>query len=107
MHERLLAVVPMVGAGTYADPKRPMFTAVGRIEGRQGLLGFSYQASDDGQFALVEFVAADRAILNAIRLSSSTAKSFVRGADKRADIEAEFRKYKRDFDLDKLAVGAK
>jgi hypothetical protein len=98
----------MVGAGTYADPKRPMFApAAGKVEGRQGLLAFSYQVSDDGQLALVEFVAADPSVLESIRSNPSTVKSFTRGKEKKADIEAEFKKYKKDFDLDKLAVGAK
>lgn len=60
-HERILCVVPMVGAGTYADPRRPMFTPspanrdiaqVERDRKREGLLGYSFEVSDDGTLAI-------------------------------------------------------
>jgi hypothetical protein len=63
-HERLLAVVPMVGAGTPADPRRPAFAPLGASidpRNRAAILAFTYQLSDDGKWALAEFVARDRA----------------------------------------------
>jgi hypothetical protein len=58
MYHRVYAVVPFVGSGTKADPKRPMLVpAPAQAAGdRSGLLGFQMQLSDDGQFALVELV---------------------------------------------------
>jgi len=61
LHERVLLVVPMVGAGTYSDPRRPLFApAPGERRTPNGIHSFSYEVSDDGKFALVEFVALDR-----------------------------------------------
>ena len=65
MYHRVYAVLPMVGAGTKADPKRPMLiptvpsaTAVPQVNAgeRPDLLGYQMQISDDGKWALVEMV---------------------------------------------------
>lgn len=32
LHERLICVVRIIGAGTYDDPKRPMFAPAGNLE---------------------------------------------------------------------------
>lgn len=88
LYPRVLCVVPMVGAGTADDPRRPMFvsappasaqtTAASRNVNtaplqtvdpsvpppaaplRTGIIAFQYQLTDDGKNALVEFVGADR-----------------------------------------------
>ena len=113
-HERILAIVPMIGTGTFADPRRPMFTpsptdrtsaALQRAQERLGIIGFGFEASDDGKFALVEFVARDRSGFDEVmRALGTQVKFFRRGFDRKADIELEFRKYKKDFDLDQLRV---
>src|SRR5260370_1085602 len=62
MYERLVTVVPIIGAGTYADPKRPMYAPLPSQAdplSRTGILAYSYQTSDDGKYALVEFIARD------------------------------------------------
>ncbi|MCI0621047.1 MAG: hypothetical protein L0387_05135 [Acidobacteria bacterium] len=114
-HERLLCVVPMVGAGTSEDPRRPQFvpvapmpeTASEAVSSRQGILAYAFQESDDGQWALVEFVAANRQafkeILDEAKVKPDL-KTFEKGKAKRSDIEKEFRKHKKDFDLDSLGV---
>lgn len=120
-YERLLCVVPMVGAGTYEDPRRPKYAPTGPLhlppaavdgaqpEGeagqpaRKGILGFSFVLSDDEQFALVEFVAATKADLKPI-LADASVKSFVKGKAWRLDIEREFRRFKADINLDRLEV---
>jgi hypothetical protein len=59
----VVAVVPMVGAGTFQDPWRPMYASVpGQINAaaRTGILGYAQVLSDDGNFALVEFVSAQQ-----------------------------------------------
>ena len=103
MYERVLCVVPMVGLGTFEDPKRPMFTPApaalrASATSGAGIVGFSYAVSDDGLLALVEFVAHDRSAFQEI-LATPTVKSFLKGKDTREDIEAEFKKYKKDFDF--------
>ena len=116
LYERIWVVVPIVGKGTLADPKRPMYAPTlpalnlplnpalsQQIAARTGIIGYSQQVSDDGKFALVEFVARDRSAFKDI-LSDSTVKSFIKGRDKREDVEAEFKKYKKDFDFRRFGV---
>ena len=67
MHERILAIVPVVGNGhSLDDPRRPMFAPVPSATSsanRNGIIGFHAAISDDGNFALVEFVAVHPAAL--------------------------------------------
>ena len=106
-YERIVAVVPMIGSGTPTDPRRPMYAPLpgaplpGATLSGAGIIAFSYQISDDGKSALVEFVARDHAGLQAILADKSLrhdVKMFEKGKDDPADIEKEFRKYKKDFD---------
>src|SRR5258708_6257012 len=110
MYERIMTIVPMTGTGSADNPIRPKYTplpsafraaAVARTH--TGILGFTFVLSDDGQHALVEFVAKDRAAFQQI-LADTTVKSFLKGRDKRVDIEAEFKKYKKDFDFTHFGV---
>jgi hypothetical protein len=97
----------MTGAGTAADPRRPMFAptrqAMPATPNRASLLAWSYVASDDGKWAMVEFVARDRAAFASI-LANKNYKTFDKGKTKRADVEAEFRKHRKDFKLDQFGV---
>jgi hypothetical protein len=68
MYHRVYAVVPVLGAGTPNDPKHAMLVPTppqpGQVQlgqspqtgERPELLGWQVQYSDDGKFALVEFV---------------------------------------------------
>src|SRR5580704_5171967 len=77
MYHRVWAVLPLVGSGAPGDPIRPMLVPPPPTPGQQApteatqsqaapdqqaaiqrpdLLGFQMQLSDDGKFALVEFV---------------------------------------------------
>src|SRR5207245_2894329 len=64
MYERALCVVPFVGAGTPDDPRRPEYAPLppraGEVAAANGIIAFSFQESDDGKSALVEFVARTR-----------------------------------------------
>ena len=110
LYERITAILPIGGSGTFADPVRPLYTplpaalkAAATSRSRTAILGFTYVLSDDGKHALVEFVARDRAAFQQI-LADPTVKAFVKGKDKREDIEAEFKKYKKDFDFTNFGV---
>ena len=108
MYERVVAVVPMIGSGTFADPKRPKYApSPAELQQatatRQGILGFTHVLSDDGNFALVEFVARNRMAFQQI-LADPSIKSFLRGRDKREDVEAEFFKLKKNFDFSHFGV---
>ncbi len=105
MYERIAAIVPLQGSGSFEDPVRPLYTplpsalrAAAASRTRAGILGFTYVLSDDGKHALVEFVAKDRAAFQQI-MADPSVRSFLKGRDKREDIEAEFKKYKKDFDF--------
>ena len=108
-YERVLAVVPMVGSGkSQQDPKRPMYAPTpaelqASLKTRTGILAFTHVISDDGHFALVEFVARDRSAFKAV-LADPAIKAFLKGRDKRADVEAEFKKHKKDFDFNNFGV---
>ncbi len=106
-YERIVAVVPMIGAGTAADPRRPKYAPLppvpGQLPSRAGILAFSYVLTDDGNNAIVEFVARDRAaLLPILRDPQLAGKVFEKGKAKRADIELELKKHKKGFDLDKF-----
>lgn len=97
-YERLVCIVPMVGAGTAEDPVRPMYMPAGPGEGK--FLAVNYVASDDGKWALVEFVAADRVVFTEILADGDVrVKRFEKGKARRGDVEREFRKFRKEFDL--------
>jgi hypothetical protein len=112
LYERLYCVVPMIGKGTWADPKRPLYApspAQMNAASRTGIIGFTHVLSDDGQFALVEFVARDASAFQHILADINgnlnvNVKAFRKGQNKREDIEAEFRKHKKDFSFDHFGV---
>jgi hypothetical protein len=103
---RVYCVVPIVGSGTAADPRRPMFApvpatlatgAVAPID-RTGIIAYQFQESDDGLFALAEFVAVARTGLGPILTSNNANVTFFeRGKYTRQQIETEFQKYKKNF----------
>jgi hypothetical protein len=91
---KVLLVTPMVGVGTMEDPKRPAFV-------RESGVPFRYQLSDDGTMALVEAMPrnlAESARLESLVKNDARAKIFRPEKDKKSDIEAEFKRLKKDFD---------
>ena len=74
-YQRLICVVPMTGAGTAADPRRPLYAPAALTPGQPGILAYSHQISDDGRYALVEFVALDREAFAPI-LADRSVKAF-------------------------------
>jgi hypothetical protein len=104
---RLLFSNPLVGSGSITDPKRPMYAPLpGTVSpsSRTGILGYSFLLSDDGQFALVEFVAAERSAFKDILAAGPTTKAFLKGSDKLEDVTAEFKKHRKNFDLNHFGV---
>ena len=73
-HERIIAIVPMIGAGTWADPKRPMFAPTASQIGRDksGILGYYHEPTDDGKSAIVVLVAQDRSAFKTLLASAKT-----------------------------------
>jgi hypothetical protein len=93
--ERLVAVVPLVGEGTPDDPRRPLFAP--KPGEKSPIEGYSWEPTDDGRFAIVEFVAGSAADLDGIANDARTVKAFRKGRGKKSDVERELRKFKRDF----------
>ncbi len=112
MYERLYLVVPMIGSGTLQDPRRPMYAPLPPQRGvaasaqpaASAIIAFAFQESDDGAYALAEFVARDASAFKPILEDNRALKIFHKGKDTKDDIETEFRKHKKDFDLDSLVV---
>lgn len=104
--ERILLIVPIVGDGSLRNPRRPLF-APDKV-GADGIVSFTAVLSDDGRFALVEYVARNRKafdeILNDKRVDVQKF-DFVKGSSKKEDVEREFRKLKKDFDFAKFKEG--
>lgn len=109
-YARVYAIVPIIGAGTMADPRRPMFvpgpptatTAMTAVD-RTGIIAFQFQESDDGKFALAEFVTVARSGLAPILTSTNpNVIFFERGQHTRQEIETAFQKYKKNFTFDKF-----
>jgi hypothetical protein len=114
MYHRVWAVVPLIGKGTSDDPRRPMFApspaekAVSlKTSSHSGVVSYTMQISDDGKSALVEFVGPTPADLKFIVNSTAPGvKAFERGVATKAEIEAEFQKYKVGFTLGSLTARA-
>jgi hypothetical protein len=97
--------VPIAGTGTVEDPHRPLLIpAPGTTV--SGLISWSWELSDDGKLAIVEFVARDKSVLRPVTTNTRVVRSFEKGKDKQEDIEREVRKYKKDYRLNK-GVGAR
>lgn len=106
LHHRVLAVVPIVGKGTFDDPKRPMFAPIPSQQvptDRSGVIAYQHLVSDDGKFALVEFVFASHPALTQVLSAAAAepnAKAFERGKHTQAEIEGAFKQYKKSFSFD-------
>lgn len=104
--ERVMAIVPMTGAGTLDDPKRPLYAPAPKDmnpSAGTGIVAFTFVASDDGKFALVEFVARDRTAFQQI-LADTSITVFLKGRDKRTDAETAFGQYKKNFNFQMFGV---
>ena len=68
-----------------------------------GILAYYHEPSDDGRFALVEYVAYNRSALQAI-LNDTSITVFIKGVASKSTIETALKQYRKDFDLDKFGV---
>ena len=92
-HERMVAIVPVTGAGTRTNPGRAMFTDL------PGIIGYKVEFSDDRRFALVELVARDRKVFDAIRVSQLAGLRFAQKDDvvQKEGVLQQFVALKRGF----------
>ena len=121
-HHHIFAVVPLIGAGTVADPKRPMFTAAQGVKPalpaspilaattqRTGIIGYHAQITDDGKSAIVEFIAVLPGDFKEILATAdSRVQVFQKGVHGKDVMEAAFKAQKKDFSFDKfITLGVK
>lgn len=127
MYARIYAIVPMVGSGTWADPRRPMFAPVAQQPvaeqpiaqpaaaqqttpaTRAGIIAFNSIESDDGNFALIEIVAVNRKQLALITAQMSSAavtglQIFDRSTTSTATVQSAFQLLKQNFDITQFLV---
>ena len=95
-HERIIAIVPMVGAGTAKNPKHPLYSDL------EGLTGFTAEISDDGRFALVEFVAKESKFL--IPLANSGQRQERKDSHNKDAVLEELKLYKRNFKPERFGL---
>src|SRR5258706_7443122 len=103
MYYRVYARAPLIGSGKANDPKLPMFAPLPSQMSRDhtGIIAYQMQISDDGKFALVEFVGATpKDLQQIINSTDPNVKAFERGKTSQALIEAEFKRYKHYFTFD-------
>ena len=114
MYQRVYAIVPIIGTGTWDDPKRPMFTPTPQSMtpgNRSGIIAFNQVTSDDGNFALVEVVTATKTDLATALAPISAALSqvagvqlFQQGSSSPAQVQTAFQALKKNFDITKFHV---
>ena len=105
---RLICLVHLTGSGTVADPIRPEYMPNEEERarsGRSGIIGWTFQITDDGTMAIVHLAAVDRKAFERILADKRPEiRVFEIGKESRLAIETEIRKHKRNFDLDTLEV---
>jgi len=108
-YQHIYARVPLIGSGTKNDPKRPMFVAppsqAPTATNHTGILAYQMQISDDGNWALCEFVGATPQDLAQITKSTNASvKVFERNKSTLADVLADFTQYKANFSFNVLTL---
>lgn len=101
--ERIICIVPMVGEGTYEDPKRPLYAPKSEELSKDGsgIISFSFEVSDDGKTALLELVARTPEPFKIIQQENrSDVRIFRKGLTTKEQIEAAFKVHKKDFKAD-------
>jgi hypothetical protein len=114
LYSRIYVIVPMIGSGTWNDPKRPMFAPVPQQMtpgNRTGIIAFNHVESDNGNFALIEIVMATRSQLVQLigqvntQLAGVTGfQLFDRSTTSLATVQTAFQALKKNFDITKFRV---
>jgi hypothetical protein len=102
-YHRVICVVPMIGSGTAADPKRPEYAPAPGSASPDGIIGYTQVPTDDGKFAIVEFVARKRSALQSI-LADTTITTYEKGTQSASAIESALQKLKKGFSLVQFEV---
>src|SRR5271166_2596258 len=97
-YHRVICVVPLVGAGTAQDPRRPLYAPSLGSASPDGIIAFTQVPTDDGKSAIVEFVAKNRKALQTI-LADTAITTFEKGTQSASAIETALKRFKQDFNL--------
>ena len=101
----VICLVHLVGSGRGGDAIRPDFAPISKIRDRGGILAWTFQLTDDKKMAIVHYVVADRAALAPVLADRRPEiRVFEIGKHSRPVIEQEMKKYKKNFNLDMLAL---
>jgi hypothetical protein len=104
--ERLIVVLPMAGAGTASDPKRPWGIGLMTYD-PSAPVGFHYILSDDGHFAIVELTAGNvKHFTPVLGLLTAIVNKFDPRVDSRASVESVLKLIRKDFDLPTFLTGS-
>ena len=96
-------MVPLVGTGTAEDRRRPLHAPTLISASPDGIIAFTQVPTDDGKFAIDEFVAWSVKAFQA-NLADTSITTFEKGAQSATAIETALKKLKKDFDLVKFEV---
>ena len=102
-YHRVICVVPMIGSGTAADPRRPLYAPAPGSALPNGIVAFTQVPTDDGKSAIVEFVARTRSAFSAV-LADTSITTFEKGTQSGSAIEAALQKVKKGFSLVQFEV---
>ncbi len=90
---------------TSAQPAAPTAAALASLAAaRRSIVAFQWVPSDDGQYAIVEFVAQDRAAFQALEADPAVLAAFEKDQGGKTAIEGAVQRYKKNFDLDTFAA---
>ena len=99
-----------------ADPIRPMFAPPSKRlttskelkpapRSTSDIIAYTWQLSDDGKSAIVEFVAVDRkAFTEILNSKDPKVRLFEKGKNSKDETETEIKKQKKDFDPTKFGA---
>jgi hypothetical protein len=102
-YHRVICVVPLVGTGTAADPKRPQYAPWPASQNSKGIIAFYFEPTDDGKSAVAEFVAQDGAALLPL-LNDKSIQAFEKGTAPQATVEAAIQQVRKDFSLEAFGM---
>ena len=83
-------------AGTVKNPKHPLYSDLA------GLIGFTAEISDDGRYALVEFVAKETKFLTP--LANSGQRQARKDSPNKDAVLEVFKRYKRNFKPERFGL---
>ena len=102
-YKRVIAIVSLVGTGSASDPRRPEYAPWPVSQDPNGIIAFCFVPSDDGKWAIAEFVAQDRVAFQPL-FNDKSIRVFEKGRSSKPQIETALQQYRKDFTLDKYGM---